>query len=191
MSERDAAERLRAKVEQYYGPAVTRALFPSAADAEGEVSDSEFVSEAVAPWISKGGASAPLGEDERFTLAALLILLHEGGSYKVTFILPELLGLLGWPVAESSWEAVERALDFYMQPVRREFCVSPPQGCRGREVSVTSMRKLVAGHEYYEESELGAPESVRLAGRQVTITFNPDAPQWAQAAERELGVGGD
>lgn len=118
------------------------------------------MSEAVAPWITKGGASAPLGEDERFILTALLILLHEGGSYKVTFILPELLELLGWPVAKSSWEAIERALDFFMQPVQREYCVSPPPGGRGQEVCVTSMRRLVAGHDYYEESEIGTPESV-------------------------------
>jgi hypothetical protein len=149
--------------------------------AEGEVGDSEFMSETVVPWISGERASSPPSEAERFVMAALLILVHEGGSgHKVTFMLPELLGLLGWPLAETSWEGVEQALDFYMQLVQREYCVSPPGG-QDREVRVTSLRRLVAGHEYSEESELGAPEFVRLAGRQVTVTFNPDVPLGAGA----------
>jgi hypothetical protein len=182
MSERDAAEQLRAKVAQYYGPAVTRPLFPSAAVAEGEVGDSEFMSETVAPWISGQRASSPPGEAECLVMAALLVLLHEGGGgHKVTFMLPELLGLLGWAVAVPSCEAVERALDFYMQPVRHKFHVAPTPADPGREVSITWLRTLIAGHEYSEESELGAPESVRLAGRQVTVKFNPDVPLGAGA----------
>jgi hypothetical protein len=182
MSEWDAAERLRDNLAQYYGPEVTRVLFPPADDSEGEVSGSELMSDAVAPWISGERASSPPGGDEHLVMAALLVLLHEGGGrHKVTFMLPELLGLLGWPVAESSWEAVERALDFYMQLVQREYCVSPP-GSRGREVRVTSLRRLVAGHEYYEESEYNSPESIRLAGRQVTVTFNTDVPLGAGPA---------
>jgi hypothetical protein len=189
MSERDAAKRLRDKVAQYYGPEVTRALFPPAGDSEGEVSGSAFMSDAVTPWISGERAAPPPGGTERLVMAALLVLLHEGGGrHKVTFMLPELLGLLGWPVTESSWDAVERALDFYMQPVQREFCVSPPPGGRGREVSVTTIRKLIAGHEYYEESEYDAPESVRLAGRQVTVTFNTDLPLGAGAAVLKSGA---
>lgn len=184
MSKRDAVERLRVKVEQHYDPVVTRALFPSAADTEGEVSGSEFMSEALAPWISGGRASSPPGEDERLVLAALLVLMREGGNdFKVTFLLPELLGLLGWPLTEPSWEVVEQALDFYMQLVRREYPVSPPPASQAREFSVTSLWRLIAGHEYYEESERGTPESVRLAGRQVTVTFNPDVPLGAGAAK--------
>ena len=182
MSGRDAVERLRDKVAQYYGPEVTRALFPPADDSEREVSGSELMSDAVTPWISAEQASSPPGGDERLVMAALLVLLHEGGGrHKVIFMLPDLLELLGWPVAESFWDTVERALDFYMQPVQREFC-SPPQDGRGQEIIVTSMRKLIAGHEYYEESEYDAPESVRLAGRQVTVTFNTDLPLGAGAA---------
>lgn len=141
-------------------------MFPSAAATKEEVIESEYMSEAMVPWIDGVGASVTPGEAERLVMAALLVLLHEGGGgHKVTFMLPELLGLLGWPVAESSWEAVERALDFYMQLAQREYCVSPPPGGQDREVRVTSLRRLVAGHEYFEECELGAPESVRLAGR--------------------------
>lgn len=188
MSEPDAADRLRDKVEQYYGPAVTRALFAPAANAEENVSSYELMSDAVTPWISGERVSTPPGGDERLVMAALLVLLHEGGGgHKATFMLPELLGLLGWPVAESSWEAVERALDFYMQPVQREFCL-PPRDGRGRESIVTSIRRLIAGHEYYEESEYDAPESVRLAGRQVTVTFNPDLQLGAGAAVLKSGT---
>lgn len=177
MSRRDAAGRLRAKVARYYGPAVTQALLPSAADAEGEVNGSELMSNAVAPWVSGGGASPPPSEVERLVMAALLVLLHEGDDgHKVTFMLSELLGLLGWPLSEPSWAAVERALDFYMRPVRREYCVTPPQAGPGREVSVISLRSLIAGHEHDEESERGISESISLAGRQVTVTFNPDLP---------------
>lgn len=177
MSRRDAAGRLRAKVARYYGPAVTKALFPSAADAEGEVNGSELMSSVVVSWISGGGASFPPSEVERLVMAALLILLHEGGDgHKVTFMLPELLGLLSWPLSELLWTAVERALDFYMRPVQREYCVPPPQAGPGREVSVISLRSLIAGYEHDEESERGALESIRLAGRQVTVTFNPDLP---------------
>ena len=50
------------------------------------------------------------------------------------------------------------------------------------------MRKLIAGHEYYEESEFGAPEPVRLAGRQVTVTFNPDVPLVASPAGLKFGT---
>ena len=189
MSEWDAAERLRDKLAQYYGPEVTRALFPPADDSEGEVSGSELMSDAVTPWISGERASSPPGGAERLVMAALLILLHEGGDHKVTFMLPDPLVLLGWPVAESSWDAVERALDFYMQLVQREYCVSPP-GSRGREVRVTSMRRLVAGHEYYEESEYDAPESVRLAGRRVTVTFNTDLQLGGEPAGLKSGAEG-
>lgn len=142
---------------------------------------SELMSNAVVPWVSGQGVLPPPGEAERLVMAALLVLLHEGGDgHKVTFMLPKLLGLLSWPVSELSWAAVERALDFYMQPVRREYCVLPPQAGRVREVRVISLRSLIAGHEYEEESERGTPEPVRLAGRQVTVMFNPDLP---------LGVG--
>ena len=135
------------------------------------------MSNAVAPWISGEGASPPPSEVERLVMAALLLLLHESDDgHKVTFMLPELLGLLGWPLSEPSWAAVERALDFYMRPVRREYCVPPPQAGPGREVSVISLRSLIAGHEHDEESERGTSESVRLAERQVTVTFNPDLP---------------
>lgn len=183
MSGRDASERLRDKVAQYYGPAVTRALFPPADDSEKEESGSAFMSDAVTPSISGERASPLPSATERLVMAALLVLLHKGGGrHKVSFMLPELLVLLGWPVDEPSWDAVERALDFYMQLVQRECCVSPP-GSRGREVRVSSLRRLVAGHEYYDESELGAPESIRLAGRQVTVTFNTDVPLRAEAAE--------
>lgn len=182
MSDQDAAERLRAKVEQYYGPAVTLVLFPPAAGVEGEVGDTEFMSEAVTQLLSGGEASPPPGEVERLVMAALLVLLHEGGGgHKVTFMLPELLSLLGWPLSEPSGEAVERALDFYMRLVRRKYIVSPTSAGRGREVSVISSRRLIGGHEYCEESECDAPESVRLAGRQVTVTFNPDVPLGAGA----------
>jgi|ERR1043165_990975 hypothetical protein len=185
MSKQDAAERLRARVAQYYGVAISRALFPPGADVKGEAGGSQVTSGAAAPLISEGEASAVPGEAERLVMAALLVLLHEeGGGYKVTFMLPDLLGLLGWPVAESSWRAVERALDFYMQPVRSEYCVSPPTGVRGREISITSLRRLIAGHEYYEESERGDPESIRLAGRQVAVTFNPDVPLGTAGPER-------
>lgn len=192
MSERNAAERLRDKLAQYYGPEVSRALFPPADDSEGEVSGSDLTLDAVTPWISEERASSPPGGDERLVMAALLVLLHEGGGrHKVTFMLPALLKLLGWPVAESSWEAVEQALDFYMQLVQREYCGSPPGGQgQGQEVRVTTMRKLLAGHEYYEESEYDAPESVRLAGRQVKVTFNPDVPLGARAAELKSGTEG-
>lgn len=190
MSGSDAAERLRDKLAQYYGPDVTRALFPPADNSEGEGSSPAFMWDAVTPWISGERASSPPGGDERLVMAALLVLLHEGGGrHKVTFMLPALLKLLGWPVAESSWDAVEQALDFYMQLVQREYCGSPPGG-RGQEVRVTTMRKLLAGHEYYEESEYDAPESVRLAGRQVTVTFNPDVPLRAWAAEIKSGAEG-
>lgn len=191
MSERDAAERLRDKLAQYYGPEISRALFSPADDLKEEVGDSAFMSDAVTPWISGERASSPPGGDERLVMAALLILLHEGGGrHKVAFMLPELLGLLGWPVAESSWDVVERALDFYMQPVQREFCVSPPPGSEDREVVVTSMRRLIAGHEYYEESEYDAPASIRLAGRQVTVTFNTDVPLGAGPAGLKSGAEG-
>ena len=101
MSERDAAERLRDKLAQYYGPEVTRALFPPADDSEGEVSGSELMSDAVTPWISGERALSPPGEAERLVMTALLVLLHEGGGrHKVTFMLPKLLGLLDWPVVD-------------------------------------------------------------------------------------------
>ena len=191
MSERDAAEQLRVKVEQYYGPAVALALFPPATVAEGEVGDTEFMSEAVTRLLSGGGDAPPPGEAERLVMAALLVLLREGGGgHKVTFMLPELLALLGWPLSEPSGEAVERALDFYMRLVRREYTVPPASVGRGREVRVTSSRRLIGGHEYCEESEFGAPESVRLAGRQVTVTFNPDVPLGARAAELKSGAEG-
>ena len=191
MSERDAAEQLRDKVERYYGPAVAWALFPPASCAEEEADGTEFLPEAVAPLISGGGASPPPGEAERLVMAALLVLLHEGGGgHKVTFMLPELLGLLGWPLSEPSGEAVERALDFYMRLVRRVYTVPPTSASRGREVRVTSSRRLIVGHEYSEESERDAPESVRLAGRQVTVTFNPDVPLEARAAELKSGAEG-
>ena len=189
MSERDAAEQPRVKVEQYYGPAVALALFPPATVAEGEVGDTEFMSEAVTRLLSGGGDAPPPGEAERLVMAALLVLLREGGGgHKVTFMLPELLALLGWPLSEPSGEAVERALDFYMRLVRREYTV--PQASAGREVRVSSSRRLIGGHEYCEESEFGAPESVRLAGRQVTVTFNPDVPLGARAAELKSGAEG-
>lgn len=188
MSGRDASDRLRDKVAQYYGPEISRALFSPADDLKEDVSDSAFMSDAVTPWISGERASSPPGGDERLVMAALLVLLHEGGGrHKVTFMLPALLELLGWPLAESSWDAVGRALDFYMQPVQREFCSTPQDG-RGREIIVTSMRRLIAGHEYYEESEYNAPESVRLAGRQVTVTFNTDLPLGAGAAVLKSGA---
>lgn len=191
MSDQDAAERLRVKVEQYYGPAVALALFPPATGVEGEVGDTEFMSEAVTRLLSGGGDAPPPGEAERLVMAALLVLLREGGGgHKVTFMLPELLGLLGWPVSEPSGEAVERALDFYMRLVRREYTVPPASVGRGREVRVTSSRRLIGGHEYSEESERDAPESVRLAGRQVTVTFNPDVPLGARAAELKSGAEG-
>lgn len=190
MNERDAAKLLRAQVEQYYGPTVTRALFPPATDPEEVVNSSESMSDAVVPWISGERASSSPGEAERLVMAALLVLLHEGGgSHKVTFMLPELLGLLDWPVAESSWEAVERALDFYMQLVQREYYVSPPAG-GGREVSVTSLRRLIAGYECYEESELDTPEAIRLTGQQVTVTFNPDVSLRADTAALKSGAEG-
>ncbi len=187
MSKQDMAERLFVKVAQYYGPAVAQVLFPPAAGAEGEVGDTEFMSEAVTQLLSGGGASPPPGEAERLVMAALLVLLHEGGGgHKVTFMLPELLGLLGWPLSEPSGEAVERALDFYMRLVQRE-STGPPTSA-GREVRVTSIRRLIGGHEYCEESECDAPESVRLAGRQVTVTFNPDIPLGARAAALKSGA---
>ncbi len=191
MSERDAAERLRAKVAQYYGPAVALVLFPPATGVEGEVGDTEFMSEAVTQLLSGGGDAPPPGEAERLVMAALLVLLHKGGGgHKVTFMLPELLGLLGWPLSEPSGEAVERALDFYMRLVRREYTVPPASVGRGREVRVTYSRRLIGGHEYSEESERDTPESVRLAGRQVTVTFNPDVPLGARAAELKSGAEG-
>lgn len=121
-------------------------------------------------------AAAATDEVERLVLAALLVLLHEGGGgYKVSFMLPELLRLLKWPVDESSWDVVERALDWYMQPVHREVkVVSPPADYR-REARVTSWRRLVSGYEYYEESEDDTTGPVlNLAARRVTVTFNPD-----------------
>jgi hypothetical protein len=182
------AERLCVKVAQYYGPAVAQVLFPPATGAEGEVGDTEFMSKAVTQLLSGGGASSPPGEVERLVMAALLVLLHEGGGgHKVTFMLPELLGLLGWPLSEPSGEAVERALDFHMRLVRREYTVPPTSAGRDQEVRVTSSRRLIGSHEYCEESECDAPESVRLAGRQVTVTFNPDIPLGAGAAALKSG----
>lgn len=189
MSDQDVVERLRAKVEQYYGPTVALVLFPPVAGVEGEVGDIEFMSEAVTQLLSGGGDVPPPREAERLVMAALLVLLHEGGGgHKVTFMLPELLGLLGWPLSEPSGEAVERALDFYMRLVRREYTVPPASADRGREVRVTTSRRLIGGHEYSEESEHDAPESVRLAGRQITVTFNPDVPLGAEAAALKSGA---
>jgi hypothetical protein len=119
---------------------------------------------------------------ERLVMAALLVLRHEGGGHKVTFMLPELLELLGWPVAELSWEAVERALDFYMRPVRREYCVSPPPADGEREIHVTSWRRVIAGYEYHEESEIGAHVATALANRQVAVTLNTDLVRGTKAA---------
>ena len=84
MSGRDAVERLSDKLAQYYGPEVTRALFPPADDSEREVGGSAFMSDAVTPWISGGRASSPPGGDERMVMAALLVRLYEGGGHKVT-----------------------------------------------------------------------------------------------------------
>jgi hypothetical protein len=177
-----AAEQLRTKVAQYYGPVVTCALFPSEAGAGEEPGGSEFKSDALAPWVSGQDTSATPGDAERLIMAALLVLLHASGRHKVTFMLPELLELLGWPVAEPSWEAVEWALDFYMQPVRREYCVSPPTD-GAREVYVTSWRRVIAGYEYHEESEIGAHMATALAGRQVAVTFNTDLLLGTKAAD--------
>jgi hypothetical protein len=183
MADNLAAERLRNHIAQYYGPAVTCALFPSEADAGQEPGGLEFMSDTVGPWVSGEDASTKPGDAERLVLAALLVLLHEGGGHKVIFMLPELLELLGWPVVETSWDAVEQALDFYMQPVRREYCISPPSAGSEREVYVTSWRRVIAGYEYYEESEIGTPVATALAGRQVAITFNPDLLRGAKAAD--------
>ena len=182
MADNFAAEQLRTKVAQYYGPAVTCALFSSETGAGEEPGGSEFKSDALAPWVSGEDTSATPGNAERLVIAALLVLLHEGGGHKVTFMLPELLELLGWPVAEPSWEAVARALDFYMRPVRREYCVSPPPADGKREIHVTSWRKVIAGYEYREESEIGAPVATALAGRQIAVTFNPDLLRGTKAA---------
>lgn len=183
MADKLAAEQLRTKVAQYYGPAVTCALFPSEAGAGEEPDGSGFKSDALAPWVGGEDTSATPGNAERLVMTALLVLLHEGGGHKVTFMLPELLELLGWPIAEPSWEAVERALDFYMQPVRREYCVSPPPADGERAVYVTSWRKVIAGYEYYEESEIGAHVATALAGRQVAVTFNTDILRGVEAAD--------
>jgi hypothetical protein len=183
MADNFAAEQLRTKVVQYYGPAVMCALFPSEARAGEEPGGSEFKSDALVPWVSGQDTSATPGDAERLIMAALLILLHAGSRHKVTFMLPELLELLGWPVAEPSWEAVERALDFYMQPVRREYCVSPPPADGEREVYVTSWRKVIAGYEYHEESDIGAHVATALAGRQVVVTFNTDLLRGTKAAD--------
>jgi hypothetical protein len=171
---RGAAERLYARVGRCYGPAVLRTLFPSIATAAAE--ESALTSQYMTVGEGEEGGSSPHpGEVERLVLAALLIMLHEGGGgCKISFMLPELFRLLGWPVTASSWDVVMRALDGYMQPVRREFSVVSPGGRRGREARVTSWRRLIAGYEYSEESEQGVPETVNLAGRQITVTFNPD-----------------
>lgn len=182
MGDNFAAEQLRTKVAQYYGPAVTCALFSSEIGVGEEPGGSEFKSDALAPWISGEDTSATPGDAERLVMAALLVLLHEGGGHKVTFMLPELLELLGWPVAEPSWEAVERALDFYMRPVRREYCVSPPADGE-REIHVTSWRRVIAGYEYHEESEIGAHMAMALTGRQVAVTFNTDLLRGTKAAD--------
>jgi hypothetical protein len=183
MADNFAAEQLRTKVAQYYGPAVMCALFFSEASAGEEPGGSEFKSDALSPWVSGEDTSDTPGEAEQLVMAALLVLLHEGGGHKVAFMLPELLELLGWPVTEPSWDAVERALDFYMRPVRREYCVSPPPADSGQEVHVTSWRKVIAGYEYHEEFEIGTPEATALAGRQVAVTFNPDLLRGTKAAD--------
>ena len=115
-------------------------------------------------------------EAKRLILAALLILLREGGgSDQVSFMLPDLLRLLGWPVAESPWVSIERVLDLSMQPVYREFSVATPHAARGRAARITSWRRLVSGYEYYEESESNTTDPIPdLAGQKVTVTFNPD-----------------
>jgi dihydroxyacid dehydratase/phosphogluconate dehydratase len=99
MTDNLAAEQLRIKVAQYYGPAITCALFPSEAGVAEELGNSEFKSDALVLWISGAGTSATPGDAERLIMAALLVLLYEGGGHKVTFMLPELLVLLGWPLA--------------------------------------------------------------------------------------------
>jgi hypothetical protein len=191
MSERDVAERLRAKVAQYYGPAVALVLFPPAIGVEGEVGDAEFMSEAVTQLLSGGGDDPTPGEAERLVMAALLVLLHEGGGgNKVTFMLPELLELLGWPLSEPSEEAVERALDFYMRLVRREYTVPPASVGPGREVRVTSSRRLIWRPRVLRGERVRCLRVVRLAGRHVTVTFNPDVPLGARAAELKSGAEG-
>jgi hypothetical protein len=170
----DAAEQLYDRVGRCYGLAVLRTLNPVAATPEVEEGDltSQY---ATLGEGEEGGGSSHLGEGERLVLAALLVLLHEGGGdYQISFTLRELLRLLDWPLTESSWGAVARALDGYMEPVRREFSSLPPAGSRGQETRITSWRKLVAGYECSEESENGVPEHVNLAARQITVTFNPD-----------------
>lgn len=171
---RGAAEQLYARVGWCYGPAALRTLFPSVAAAE--VEESALTSRYTTVGEGEEGGCSPYpGEVERLVLAALLVLLHEGGGgYKISFTLCELTRLLGWPVTESSWDVVTRALDEYMQPVRREFSVVSPAGGRGREARVISWRRLIAGYEYSEESEQGVPEAVNLAGRLIMVTFNPD-----------------
>lgn len=171
---RGAAEQLYVRVGRCYGPAVLRTLFPSTATAE--VEESVLTSQYMTVGEGEEGGSSPhRGAVERLVLAALLVMLHEGGGgYKISFTLHELTRLLGWPVTESSWDAVTRVLDGYMQPVRREFSFVSPAGSCGREARVTSWRRLIAGYEYSEESEHGVPEPVNLAGRRITVTFNPD-----------------
>lgn len=101
----DAAEQLYIRVGRCYGPAVLRALYQSAAAAEVEEGDlaSRYVTVGEG---EEGGGSSHLGEAERLVLAALLVLLHEGGGYQISFTLRELLQLLDWPLTESSWGAV-------------------------------------------------------------------------------------
>lgn len=166
---RTAVEELRAKVEQCYGPEALRELLPSAA-AAAEAAEGALTSRRTT--VGGGGDSTHPGEAERLVLAALLVLLHQGGGYQISFTLRELTRLLGWPVAESSWEAVTRALEMYMQPVRHEYDTVSPAGMP--EARVTSWRRLVAGYDYSDETEDGVPETASLAGRQITVTFNPD-----------------
>ena len=166
-----AVEELRAQVERRYGPAALRELLPAAAAAEAEEGALTAQHTTVGGGEGGGDLSHP-GEAGRLVLAALLVLLHEGGGYQISFTLHELTRLLGWPVAESSWEAVTRALDGYMQPVRREFDTVSPVGMR--EARVTSWRRLVTGYDYSDETEDGVPETASLAGRQITVTFNQD-----------------
>ena len=175
----NAAAEIYARLGQCYGPGALRELLPSVNPAQGEglsAGDADAANDDGRAAGGNGWASDDPAVADHLILAALFVLLREGGGgCRVSFALPELLRLLGLPVADSSWEFVERALGWLMHPVRCEFDVVPPPGGCGRASRVTSWRRLIAGYEYSEESGRGdCGQAAGLAGRLVTVTFNPD-----------------
>lgn len=187
----DATDQLYARVSRCYGQAVLRALFTFTTTVGGGEGDSNLAGKRDCRRATRYEFAPTPGEAERLVLAALLVLLHEnGGGHKVSFMLPELLRLLDWPIDESSWNSVERALDRYMQPVHREFCLVSPLSGYGRATRVTSWRRLVSGYEYSEESEDDATGPVlNLAARRVAVTFNPDVLPRSEVMKCNPGCG--